>query len=369
MLKKILYVLPHYEQATFTNAHHLIEVIEMATKGCKMDLLIERASSPPNIKGLSGAYLQRAYHAPLNLLERGWRFLLFRLSGGGHVYVHGSYASAMIASLVMRPLGGKVYYWQCEKFEDYGKDIPKGWSAYLKWKLLNDVPLRLTLKMVNYLVTGTDSIGERYTELFHLKDGKIKIVPNGINLKRFHAPSRKEEKIKTILFVHWMAPRKGALELPAIIRRILKKNPQSRFILVGGGPLVGWLRKELKQETQRSQVEITGKVPHLKLKHYFKRADFFIMPSRQEGFPRVLLESMAMGLPFVSTDVGGVREIVGEELWECVVPRLSPDLFADKVIRLLSDAKEMKALRELGLKRVKNYDNRVIVSQFLNLFD
>ncbi|MER3486106.1 MAG: glycosyl transferase, partial [Chloroflexota bacterium] len=73
-------------------------------------------------------------------------------------------------------------------------------------------------------------------------------------------------------------------------------------------------------------------------------ADVFMMPSLEEGFPRVLLEAMATGVPFVAVDVGGVRDILSPHQQRCVVPARDCDAFATRLVELLNDPQERAAL-------------------------
>jgi len=115
---------------------------------------------------------------------------------------------------------------------------------------------------------------------------------------------------------------------------------------------------------------MVGEVPHRELPAYYRAADVFLMPSEEEGFPHVLLEAMASGLPHVASDVGGVREITPQELHEYLVPSGDTVEFARKLLDLLtmpSHQRERLAQREQ--EWAKRYDLGAILLQFTGLFE
>ena len=95
-------------------------------------------------------------------------------------------------------------------------------------------------------------------------------------------------------------------------------------------------------------------------------ADVFIMPSIEEGFPRVLLEAMSMGLPFVATDVGGVRDICTPKQHACLVPPRDVEQFADRLVRLVEDEDLRRELALEGLIRAKEFAMDRVISIFLD---
>jgi glycosyltransferase involved in cell wall biosynthesis len=82
------------------------------------------------------------------------------------------------------------------------------------------------------------------------------------------------------------------------------------MVVVGGGPEESNVRRALHGEIASGQVEMHGYVSNPAVLPLMLEADVLLMPSFEEGFPRVLLEAMAAGLPFVAADVGGVATIV-----------------------------------------------------------
>lgn len=93
------------------------------------------------------------------------------------------------------------------------------------------------------------------------------------------------------------------------------------------------------------------------------------MPSEEEGFPHVLLEAMAAGLPYVASDVGAVREITPPSLQEYIVAHGDTAMFAKKIVESLEKPEAEKAkVRDEQLERVKKYDIQKALSEFLELF-
>ncbi|OIP80604.1 hypothetical protein AUK45_03395 [Candidatus Peregrinibacteria bacterium CG2_30_44_17] len=345
--KKLVFVLPEYDEKASTHFVHTLGLVDEAGKTMDVLLFIEYANGCPRLKHIKRVYCQRFTFPFFSFIERFLCFLWFRLAGWKNLYVHYSYWSGLIGGLIYRLTFGKFYYWHCEAYANYGGD--RRWYD-LKWRLRDDIPMRLCMKLCSHLVTGTASMKDFYAQYFHVKRQKIKILPNSLNLDRFK-PCLKNPR--QIAFVHWMAPRKGADLLPEIIEKCLNQSDDFIFVIVGDGPLLPSVRKAT--ERFGDHVRFTGALPNEQAMAIIAESELFIMPSRQEGFPRVLVESMALGTAFVATDVGGVRDIVSDDV-ELVAPE-EVDAFVHEILRVISDSNLKKALVESGLVQAQNFSH------------
>jgi glycosyltransferase involved in cell wall biosynthesis len=115
-------------------------------------------------------------------------------------------------------------------------------------------------------------------------------------------------------------------------------------------------------------IEIIGGVSNKDIVNYYADADLFIMPSMEEGFPRVLLEAMALGIPYVASDVGAVREISPETAQRFLIKSGEVEKFAQKIQILLSDPKTYNQFKKEELEKVKEYSLDRVLDKFLDLF-
>ena len=116
----------------------------------------------------------------------------------------------------------------------------------------------------------------------------------------------------------------------------------------------------------RGKVRFEGRVPNVDAPVYYRAADVYLMTSDFEAFSRVLLESMAMGTPYVATDGGGsIRAYTPEEHQEFIVPVSNIDEFPRKIERILDDSSVRKSLIDSGLNHVQAYFLDVVLDQFI----
>ncbi|EKD63208.1 MAG: glycosyl transferase group 1 [uncultured bacterium] len=348
--KKLVFVLPEYDENTSTHFAHTIDFIDEIAKDIDVFLFIEYAKGRPSLKNVDKIYCQKFPYPAVNLIERFIVLLWLRLKGYRNFYVHYSYWSGMIAGLI-----GKFYYWHCEAYQSYGSDR-KWWD--LKWKFFDDLPLKICLKLCDFLVTGTLSMAKFYADCFHVKESKIKIVPNSINLERIHANGIRKIA-KQIVFVHWLAPRKGADLLPEIVDGCLAADSDLKFLIIGDGPLFKNLQNRFRDNIS---VKMTGALPNNDVIKHIAESDLLIMPSRQEGFPRVILESMALGTAFVATDVGGMKDIIPAE-YKVVEPS-HIELFSQRIVELVSDSNSRDEVVKSGLEKVKDFSTQNVAKIF-----
>lgn len=94
---------------------------------------------------------------------------------------------------------------------------------------------------------------------------------------------------------------------------------------------------------------------------YFLASDVFLMPSEEEGFPRVLIESMACNLPYVASDIGGVREISPEWEQKYIVGIGDVEGFSIKIQEILKEKFNFdEYVKQFDIKNVKNRFIRLI---------
>ncbi len=354
---KLVYVLPKYDEGAGEHFFHIYKLLGELGKKTKLAVLIEKSRGVPRLANVQHVDVVSAKSFIPRFCETFARLAMLRAQGYDTFYVHYSFFGAISASIIAKVSGGRVFYWNCGLPHLFFKWFwQRGW---LQSKINDDWPLRLSLKMVDYLITGTERMKKYYHQQFGVPLKKILVVPNEIDLSRFKL-NKQHNKIPQILFVHHMSERKGAHYLVPIAEKVLKKA-RAQFIIAGDGPYLPALQAQIKKKKLGRYIKTLGSVPNKEVMKLYSQSDIFLMPSDEEGFPRVLLEAMATGTPFVASDVGGVHDIVSKSAQEFVVEKGDADAFAAKIVQLISDEKLRNKLAKDGLQQVKQYDLKKVV--------
>ena len=133
---------------------------------------------------------------------------------------------------------------------------------------------------------------------------------------------------RLLVWVGRMSPVKGLDTLLAACQLLKARTADFHLYLIGDGPLRSTLAADAQQRGLSGHVTFVGPVDHSRLGPWFQAADLTVLPSRSEGIPNVLLESLACGTPFVASAVGGVPEIAGHAGARLVPPDRPDDLAA-----------------------------------------
>lgn len=183
----------------------------------------------------------------------------------------------------------------------------------------------------------------------------------GVDIERFD-PSRLGAQAAsgafTFLFVGRIVGEKGINELVEAFARLHEEQPATRLVLVGNYETE---LDPLSQGTRRiidamDAIETPGPKRGDDLVSVYAEADCFVMPSYREGFPNVVLEAGAMGLPSVVTDINGSREIVENGKNGLVVP--------PRDAAALYDAMKLMATDNEARQRMAREARPMIVSRF-----
>lgn len=149
-----------------------------------------------------------------------------------------------------------------------------------------------------------------------VEPNKIAVVYNGVETRRpTLTKSEAKEKIgikgNIILSIGRVVAGKGFRMLIKILPRLVEEvNPHIVLVILGDGYDLENLRKMAENLRVKNRVHFVGKKRPEEVWDYFFAADSFVLNSYSEGFPHVVLEAMAAGLPVVTTAVGGTPELI-----------------------------------------------------------
>jgi len=134
----------------------------------------------------------------------------------------------------------------------------------------------------------------------------------GVSAERVRRNLRLTAAEQIVLFVGHLMPRKGPDVLLRAFSRVAQEFPGARLVIVGSGEDEGALRLLSRDLGVATRTDWLGLIPHDELPAYFVAADVFVLPSWSEGFPHVLMEAAACGVPAVASNIPGNSGLVVE---------------------------------------------------------
>jgi glycosyltransferase involved in cell wall biosynthesis len=202
------------------------------------------------------------------------------------------------------------------------------------------------------------------TELKKIYYGEILVIPNGIELENYKNLSKyrftKSDK-KIILFIGTLSPVKGLRYLIRAIEIIHAEMENTILMIIGDGEERKFLEEIVIKLHLENVVIFQGRIPNEDVPKYMVQGDIFVLPSLSEGFPNVILEAMAVGLPIVSTNVNGLSEIIkNNENGYLVEPR-NPQQLAEKVLMILKNPMQSKTISRNNIEKAKKYSWKNVV--------
>jgi glycosyltransferase involved in cell wall biosynthesis len=156
-----------------------------------------------------------------------------------------------------------------------------------------------------------------------------------------------------IAIVGRLSPEKGHDVFLKAARRVIDELPHVTFLVVGSGPLVATLKRQVASLKLERHVVFKGHRPDLS--GIYRATDVLVLSSFTEGIPNVLLESFAYGRPAVASAVGGVPEVLvdGENGW--LVRPGDDGAIASRVLRLLKNSNQRRRMGEAGRTTIERH--------------
>lgn len=221
---------------------------------------------------------------------------------------------------------------------------------------------RVAARISHRVTVNSQAVWNDMIKREHVDASKLVLIYNGVDTRLFEAAlsCRKDVRrglslkadAKIMVVIANLIPYKGHSDLLMAAREVIRRFPDAVFLLVGEDRgIQGKLERHAAYLGIAESVRFLGRqdnIPGL-----LAASDISILPSHEEGFSNVILESMAAGLPVVATDVGGNREAVLDGKTGWLIPPKKPRALAEKIMDLLKDPEKSEQWGRCGRERAK----------------
>jgi len=276
--------------------------------------------------------------------------------------------------------------------------IPHAYAAYMAKKILNEngyeIPIVTTLHGTDITLVGnhpfykpavtfsinksdivtcvSKSLMEDTRQFFGI-EREIKVIPNFIDIDKYSALHNTCEKNviaqgdeKIIVHISNFRPLKRIIDVIKIFEKINSKI-NSKLIMVGDGPEKKKAKDYLRKNNLKNRVIFVGKTNEVD--QILCSSDLFLLPSEKESFGLAALEAMALKVPVVSTNTGGLPElnINGNSGYTSDIGDI--DSMASNAIKILSDKSLKKKYRSQAFENAKKYDIKKIIPLYEKVYD
>lgn len=221
---------------------------------------------------------------------------------------------------------------------------------------------RALARRTDHVVAVSRRLADEAVAAGIIPPGRISTIRSGMELEWFADAGADGAEVRAALgippgapvagTVARLVPLKGHDLLLDAVPRVVRRVPDARFLLVGGGPLREALEARVRSMGMAAHVVFAGEVPRERVPGMIAAMDVLVHTSLREGLARVLPQALAAGRPCVALDLDGAPEVVvpGQTGW-LVRPGDGPGL-ADAVIAALADPEARRRMGEAGRRRV-----------------
>jgi glycosyltransferase involved in cell wall biosynthesis len=298
-----------------------------------LSVIHPRYLSIPKV-GMSLAPLLLAAGA-LNALQTTRRAAAFDLIDAHYFYPDGV-AAVMLGSLLRKPVVVTAR----------GTDV-----NLIPQHRLPRFMIRAAAKNACGIVAVSQAIKDQIVRL-GIPESSVSVLRNGVDLKMFHPEGRTAARANlgvsgpTLLSVGLLIGRKGHHHIIEALRALTSWT----LLIAGEGPERAALGALARTAGVADRVRFLGAIPHEKLQPIYAAADALVLASSREGWPNVLLESMACGTPVVASAVWGIPEVVATAAAGVLMPSVSAAGVVVGVEKLLANPPDRNATRSYAEK-------------------
>jgi 1,2-diacylglycerol 3-alpha-glucosyltransferase len=272
------------------------------------------------------------------------------------IHSHTEFGVGTFARIIAKQLEIPLVHTYHTMYEDYIHYVTKGYFNGVSKKIVEYLTLFYCDQTISELVVPTKKTYDLFKEKYKV-NRNIYIVPTGIEVEKFYQENfdpknildlRKKVGLKkedfVLLFVGRIAAEKNIPFLLDSQKILNKKYPNIKLLIIGDGPDLPALKKEVEKPAYNNSVIFAGKVPLAEIASYYQLGDIFVTASKTETQGLTVIEAMASSMPVVCME--------DESFVNTVIPDLNGYMFNNKreyrnhIINLYNDTDKLRLLKK-----------------------
>lgn len=269
-----------------------------------------------------------------------------------HIHAHFGTNSTTVA-LLTHILGDLTYSFTVHGPEEFDK--------------VQAIALPEKIKQASFVIAISEfGRSQLYRWCSHEHWSKIHVIHCGVDQSFLNTPFHPIPDEPRFVCVGRLCEQKGQLLLVQAVHRLVQKNFNLTIVLVGDGELRTEIESLIKQYQLEKQIEITGWASGETVQKQILAAKAMILPSFAEGLPVVIMESLALSRPVLSTYVAGIPELVEPNVCGWLVPAGSVDALVTAIQKILETSSEqLEQMGQVGASLVQEHYNTTIEGEKL----
>ena len=221
---------------------------------------------------------------------------------------------------------------------------------------------------LNHIICVSQPSKEDVISEFNVDENKITVIPNGIDIDTFK-PSLvvKPLGFRIVTTASADIPLKGLRHLILALPRVIDEFPLTTVIVIGKSPEKSNLDKLIDDLDLQDKITFKSGISELEIVKIYHDSDIAVIPSLYEGFGFGAGEAMACGVPLISTDSGGLKQVIGN-----AALKISPGSvkeIEEGIFKLFNEEETRKELSIKGRKRMEElFDWKIAASNYIDVF-
>jgi glycosyltransferase involved in cell wall biosynthesis len=327
----------------------------LVEEGYECDILYYTKDKMPRVEEMQNgkAKIKLFFSPAINILKNAiYLKLLFSKFFDNYDIIQASEYNQIMTVLLSIKYPKKVVLYHGPYYESKRNSI----------KLLQKIYDFLFINTLNKNLKSIISKSKLATDYLENKGLKnIQTLGIGLNEKNFSSgegdvPYKKNENEKILLFVGQLDERKNVSFMLKIMKYICKTHLNYKLILIGDGKENDLKRynEYIDEHNLRKNIHFQGKIPQKEIKNFYKIADAFLLPSTEEIFGMVLLESMYFGVPVFSSLNGGSSMVIKDKENGFIFEHFNEKIWAEEILKILENNSLKNKISLNAQEKIKN---------------
>lgn len=285
----------------------------------------------------------------------------------GDTWLFSTFKNSAIKPKIVLRSSGIEHMWY-ESLVNSGEKF--SWKGKLVWGNVNLRLVEISLKKANHILAVNQTEKDFLINELSIPEHKISIIYRALSDYFRHLPPHQFPSQFKILYVSTWLNRKGVKYLVEALERFNETNIDFTVTLIGVKTSEESIRNQLSPQLN-SKVTIIDSLPNSQLPEVYQNHSVFVFPSLYEGFPNVVSEAMATGLPIITTTAGAAKELITNGVNGIVIPYRDSEAIYQGLIYAYENPQTMqtygknaqKLIDELEFEKV--YQRRIEIYQNL----